>query len=105
MIGERHGDWGFWIWAVVGLALFLGFFVMPPVFWAAVIAAGVLAARGPRWPAPLGFVAGIGAACAVIAYFNAAENDPAAGYWALAGAALAIAPAFAFWWLRCRPTH
>jgi hypothetical protein len=103
MAREHRRDWGFWIWTAAGLTLFLGFFVMPVVFWAAVIGAGVLAARGPRWPAPLGLIAGLGLACLVIAYFTAAEHDPAAVGWALAGAALAASPALAFWWLRCRP--
>jgi len=103
--GER--DWGFFVWTGAGLLVVFGFLagfsIGLPFFYLGLIALGYLAVRGPRWPAHLGLVAGAGFSCLVVAAFNAAERDPSAGDWTLAGLGLTTAAAFTFWWLRCRP--
>jgi hypothetical protein len=107
MAHERAHDWGFFWWAGAGLLLVFGFIagfsVGLPFFYAGLIALGVLAARGPRWPAQLGLGAGAGLSCLIVAAAIAAEREPSTGIWALVGGALVAGSALAFWWLRCRP--
>ena len=108
MPDAREHDSGFFVWTGAGLLLVFGFLagfsIGLPFFWAGLIALGWLLARGPRWPAHLGLVAGAGISCLVVAVFNAAERDPATADWLLVGLALVAAPSVAFWWLRCRPS-
>ncbi len=107
MAHDHQRDWGFFLWTGTGLLIVFGFIagfsIGLPFFYAGLIALGVLAARGPRWPAQLGLGAGAGISCLIVAVAVAAEHEPSTGTWALVGAALVGGSAFAFWWLHCRP--
>lgn len=103
MRSQRDHDDGFFYWAGVGFLIVFGAVAIlsigAPFFLLGLVLFGVLLGRGPRWPASLGFLAGAGLVCVVIAIIGSVPNP--AG-WAAVGVALLGFSAGAFWWLRCR---
>ena len=100
---RRDHDWGFFQWFAVGFVAAIGFLSLIPLELAGLFGFAYMLARGPRWPADLGLLAGVGAVCLLVAAINAVGDglDPAP--WLAIGAALSIPSTFMFWWLRCRP--
>jgi hypothetical protein len=107
MAAAHDRDWGFFLWALAGFCTVFGFVAMfsigLPFALAAVILLVWLSKRGPVWPEQLGLVAGAGAVCLLIALISAVSGDVSPNVWAVVGAALVVASAGSFWWLRCRP--
>ena len=101
--GER--DFGFFQWTAVGVTLVFGMVgllsVGGPFFVIGLVLLGFMLGRGPRWPAPLGVVAGIGVVAIVLSLIGS-RDEP--GIWAASGMALIGLSATVFWWLRCRTT-
>jgi len=106
-MAARHRRWdlGFFLWAIPGFLLSLGFITVigPPLLVAGAILLAWLYLRGPGWPADLGLLAGVGSMCLTIAVINAIGDGLDPTVWAIVGAALVAGSSLAFWWLRCRP--
>jgi hypothetical protein len=103
----RDHDWGFFYWTAVGFLMSFGvaailsigfpFFVLGVVL----LAGGIW--KGPRWPADLGLIAGVGLVCLLIAALNAKHGDYSPGTLAVVGVLLSGGSSGVFWWLRRRP--
>jgi hypothetical protein len=107
-VTEAHNrDWGFFYWAGAGFLIVFGMLALlsigAPFFLAGLIALIFLATRGPNWPSQLGFFAGAGAVCIVIAALSAITGNVSPASWALTGIALVASASWSFWRLRCRP--
>ena len=82
--------WIFWLWALVGGALLLSVIsfigvITGPV---ALVALFLVARRSPRWPEPLGLLAGFGVLCLVIAALTWSHDGVDPAPWLAAGLAL-----------------
>jgi hypothetical protein len=99
-------DLGFFQWSIVGFMLAFGgvaiLSIGGPFFLLGVLLLGVMLGRGPRWPAALGALFGVGVVGIVIGAIGAVLNP---GLWAASGSSLVALSAVTFWWLRCRPVR
>ena len=71
-----------------------------PFFIVGLVLLGVMLGCGPRWPASLGALAGIGLVGVVIGLIGAAADSAT---WAAVGLSLIALSGTANWLLRCRP--
>jgi hypothetical protein len=97
-------DFAFFQWLLVGFMLVFGVLAIlsigAPFFLIGLFLLGVMVGRGPRWPAGIGALAGVGLVGIVIGVIGAVASPE---LWALAGATLVALSGVTFWWLRCRP--
>jgi hypothetical protein len=80
----------FWLWSLLGAALLLSVVSYIGVFTAipALVALYFLARRSPRWPEPLGLLAGFGALCLLVAGLNWDRDGVDPTPWLTAGIVL-----------------
>jgi apolipoprotein N-acyltransferase len=82
----------FWLWALVGGALLLSVIsfigvITGPV---ALVALLLVARRSPRWPEPLGLLAGFGVLCLVVASISWRHEGVDPVPWLAGGIALSV---------------
>jgi hypothetical protein len=106
-MASRHDrDWGFLYWTAVGFLMSFGVIAILsigfPFFALGLVLLVVGLWRGPRWPADLGLLSGIGASCLLIALIQVFVGSLDPTVWTAVGATLVALGAGPFWWLRCR---
>jgi hypothetical protein len=88
----------FWLWSGAGALLALSVVSFVGVFTGlpAIVALALIARRSPRWPEPLGVLAGIGILCLVVGATNLGSIGFSPAPWLVAGAALLAAGALSY---------
>jgi hypothetical protein len=89
----------FWLWALVGGALLLSTLSFIGVLTGipALVALVLVARRSPRWPEPLGLLAGFGALCLALAAINWRHDGLDPVPWLASGALLAALGLGGYW--------
>jgi hypothetical protein len=110
--GSRLAGWaGFWLWALVGAGLVLGFVSLGPLLFIPAVVFAILLARRSRWgqgPVLLGMISGAGLPLLLVAAIQwnswqhrvVGDGTPNPYYWAAVGLFLLAAGAVGYAVLR-----
>jgi hypothetical protein len=102
---QHQHDFGFFIWMLPSFLFVFGFITQLtlglPFLLAGVVLFAYLYLRGPRWPADLGLLAGLGTGLLLV-WLLPTDFYPVP--FIIVGFGLIGASSLLFWHLRCRPS-